>query len=154
MQPSMHFRFAKETLHKIIGSWEKNVNKITIEQYSIVVPKKKKLHPSKPTFPSTIPVTSIFALQKEVLSHACKPVLGLAFPKWGIPKIWGTHFAMGNFHFEFSKQFKSFLKVSHPFCNGFLSIISSVLQWFVVNISFLQWKLFQTSHPFCNGLFF
>ena len=111
----------------------KNVNNITIEQYSIVVTYllPKKTSPFQTHIPIHHPSHKyIFALQKEVLSHACKPVLGLAFPKWA-QKIWGIHFAMGNFHCEFSKQFKSFLKVSHPFCNGFV---------------------FHLYRPFCNGL--
>ena len=95
-----------------------------------------------------------FFLCKKILSHACKPILGSAFPKWGIPNIWGIHFAMGKNLFWihktvqiFSQSISSFLqwndfKTSHPFCHGF---------FFKHPIFFSMDFLGQTVHPFCNG---
>ena len=176
MQPSMYSLFAKETFHNIV-TLTKNTNNKTVQSNIIIdipiwycihlpptpppPPKKKKRTNTSPLFskhhfPIHQPTHKcLFSLQKEILSHACKPVLGLAFPKWGIPKLWGIHFAMGNFHCEFSKQFKSFFKVSYPFYNGFFPLYRPFCNGFFVNMSFLQWIVLQAqcilSTPFCKG---
>ena len=138
MQPSMHFLFAKETFHNLI-TLTTNTNNKTIY---LLPPKTKKqtfTSPlfSKHPFPIHQPTHKcLFSLQKEVQSHACKPVLGFSLPKMGY-----DHFC-------------KWLRVQFSFRKVLVLFSKKCLQ---NKISFLQRGSFQMltlriQFSFCKGL--
>lgn len=82
----MSFLFAKDSSYRIIilTKNEKTIESNIVIGEFIVLLKKNSPILSKPNLPIHTPIPrSIFSLQKEVQSHACKPVLGFSLPKMG-----------------------------------------------------------------------
>lgn len=117
-------------------------------------PTQKKNCPilSKPNLPIHTPIPrSIFSLQKEVQSHACKPVLGFSLPKMGYD--------------PFCKGLRcSFLFTKSLFQIGWLQNKTIFLQRlfpkdlfakstvFKMKIAFCK-VFFVAAYPFCKGMF-
>ena len=102
---------------------------------------------SKPNLPIHNPIhKSIFSLQKEIQSHARKPVLGFSLPK--MQRIEGAVFFAQILAFK-----HAVFKIQVPFAKAFFQTFFRKISSFQNKNSFLQRFFFQTSHPFCKRLF-